>query len=197
MSNHHHERQDHVTEQIEQLNRHFETSSQCFSQVGLSNMARWNEDGDEARTVSFPFKLFFVPTQEAQLPDVPRTWDEISSELRGIPIGTSLFTVYGCGRPGKSEFHPTDGGIEQACADPIKLGPMTITSECVPSVFGDNTLYIGHQRIEDDWQLRPEWLSQYDVATACGRATQPVPDAIPAVCGVSNQRRSTMRTDDI
>jgi len=197
MSNHLVERQGHVTEQTEELKRHFETSSQCFSQVGLSNMARWNQDGDEAGIVSFPFKLFFVPTQEAQLPDVPRSWSEISNEIRGFPIGTTIFNVYGCGRPGKSELLPTDGGIEQACAEPVKLGPIRITSECVPSAFGDNALYIGHQRIEDDWQLRPEWLKQYEVATACGRATKPLPDAIPAVCGVSNQRRSSMRTDDV
>jgi hypothetical protein len=197
MSNHHHDRQGNVTEQIEELSRHFETSSQCFSQVGLSNMAHWSQDGNEAGNVSFPFKLFFVPTQEAQLPDVPRSWSEIANEIRAFPIGMPLFTVYGCGRPGKSEFLPTDGGIEQACAEAIKLGPIRITSECVPSAFGDEALYIGHQRIEDDWQLRPEWLDQYEVATACGRATKPLADAIPAVCGVSNQRRSTMRTDDI
>lgn len=170
----------------EALEDHFRTSSQCSAQVGLSSMARFSQDGGEARHVEFPFKLFLVPTIETRglSRDMPKTIYELAEEHRNIPIGTSLFTIYACGEPSANELNPTDGGIESVCAKPTNLGDLRTQSKCVPSDFGDQQMQIGHQRIEDDWKRRPEWLDQYQVASACKATSKPTPDGAPQLCGM-------------
>lgn len=182
----------HVDKAHQALEEHLETSSQCSHQVGLSNMARYTQDGIEAAHVKFPFKLFLVPTSETRglSRDAPKTIDELAEEHKNIPVGTALYSVYACGEPSESELHPTDDGIEKACAVPTKLGDLKTQSKCVPSDFGDRKMKIGHQRIEDDWKLRPEWLGQYHVTSACGAKTKPTPDGAPQLCGMREDEPS-------
>ena len=52
-----------------------------------------------------------------------------------------------------------------------RLGDMVTTTECTTSAFGDAKLFFRHQRVEEDWQLRPEWMSQLDGERDCGFAS--------------------------
>jgi hypothetical protein len=47
--------------------------------------------------------------------------------------------------------------------------------------YGDEKLHFRHQRIDEDWQLNPEFLSQYDAAKACGRGAVRA-DGAPKKC---------------
>ena len=40
-----------------------------------------------------------------------------------------------------------------------------------------------HQPIEQDWELHPEFLKQYDAKAACGWSSDPTPSGIPRQCG--------------
>ena len=41
------------------------------------------------------------------------------------------------------------------------IGTLVTASETVTSAYGDNMLFIRHQRAEDDIKLRPEWEDYY------------------------------------
>ncbi|KAK3232662.1 hypothetical protein CYMTET_56991 [Cymbomonas tetramitiformis] len=100
-----------------------------------------------------------------------QTNDEVNGEMAAFPLGTVLYTVYACDKSAgdEVEMNPADGGVEKACASPVKLGDMVTTTKCTSSAYGDSKFYIRHQRIEEDWQQNPEILTQYtDAAKLCG-----------------------------
>eukprot|EP00954_Amorphochlora_amoebiformis_P022265 1352073-Amorphochlora_amoeboformis.AAC.1 len=43
-------------------------------------------------------------------------------------------------------------------APAVELGSLVTESECVTSKYGDEKLMIRHQRVEEDWSLRPDWI---------------------------------------
>merc|ERR1712066_225723 len=50
------------------------------------------------------------------------------------------------------------------------MGTLTVTdSDCVSSKYGDEKLFIRHQRIEEDWAKRPDWIPHITDAE-CGGA---------------------------
>lgn len=168
------------------LAKKFEQASQCPSQVGLSDMASYTQDGVAVPTPKTPFKLFFVPTDEVQRPNTPKSIDDVMADMASFPVGTRLLTVYACARGnGDAELNPTEGGVEQACGEPYLLGDMVTTTACTTSAYGDAKFFFRHQLIEEDWAANPEFLEQYDVAAACGYpGADLTPDGTPTQCGV-------------
>jgi len=165
------------------LVKKFQQASQCPSQVGLSDMATWAQDGQKVDSPKFPFKLFIVPSAEVQKPNKPKSIDDVMADLESFKAGTKLFTVYACGKGnGDAELAPTAGGVETACGDPFKLGDMVTTTDCTTSAYGDAKFFIRHQPIEQDWKLRPDFLKQYPAKAACAWSTDPTPDGEPRQC---------------
>lgn len=161
----------------------FNQASQCAPQVGLSDLARYSQDGTEHNPPKFPFKLFLVPSAEVQTPDKEKTPDEVHAEMAAFQVGTTLYTVYACDRAMGDEMKPTDGGLEAACGSPLKLGDVVTTSQCTTSAYGDKKFQIRHQRVEEDWELRPDFLKQYDAKKACGWSGKSVsPSGVPKKC---------------
>lgn len=149
------------------LVKKFNQASQCPSQVGLSDMARYSQDGTEHANPKFPFKLFLVPSEAVQTPTTEKTVDQVNAEMGAFPIGTTLYTAYACGEAAGDEMNPTDGGVEKACGKSFKLGDMVTTTKCTTSAYGDKAFFIRHQPIEEDWQADPSILGQYDASKAC------------------------------
>lgn len=164
----------------------FQQASQCPSQVGLSDMAKYDQSGAEAAQPKTPFKLFMVPSPDVQRPNVPKDIDEVMADLASFPVGTDLMDVYACGRAnGDKEFQPTEGGVEGGCADPFLLGKMVTTTECTTTAYGDAKFFIRHQPIEADWAENPSILDQYDADTACyWKGPKMTPEGIPKQCGL-------------
>jgi hypothetical protein len=150
------------------LVKKFNQASQCPTQVGLFDMARYSQDGTEHTSPKFPFKLFLVPSESVQTPTTEKTIDQVNAEMEAFPVGTTLYTAYACGEATKNELTPTDGGLEKACGKPFKLGGMVTTTKCTPSAYGDKSFFIRHEPIEHDWQADSSILEQYDAAKACG-----------------------------
>merc|ERR1711874_748736 len=112
-----------------------------------------------------------------------KTPDQVHEAMAKFPVGTKLFTVYACDSAIGDEMTPTDGGLENACGSPLKLGDMITTSQCVTSAYGDSKFQIRHQRIEEDWHWRPDILQQYDAKKACGWVGSSVSaDGTPKTC---------------
>ena len=186
------------------LAKKFMQASQCAPQVGLSDMARYSQDRTEHKDPKFPFKLFMVPSPEVQMteangmpPMKDGSWtiDQVHEFMDKFKVGTPLYKVYACHTPkvNGNEMNPTDGTVEDACNDAVELGDMVTTSKCTTSAYGDKEFHIRHQRIEEDWALRPEFLKTegYDVKTACAANGQrppkkaPTADGMPPMCGAS------------
>lgn len=147
----------------------FEQATMCTTQVGLSDLARYSRDGSEHIPPSFPFKLFFVPSSDAQLKTNVRSNDEFLDDLATFPVGTTLFSVYACQIPRGAESHPTDGTVADSCGNPFRLGELKTASKCLPSKYGDESYHIRHQRMEEDWAWRPDFFqsSWYDALEVC------------------------------
>lgn len=121
----------------------FEQASACPSMVGLSDVCTYDQDGSKTSNPVFPYEVLFR-SKDFQMKDDKSLTDEgLMKGLSKIPVGTHLFDVYAFNSPTAGEK---------------KLGELKTTGECVQSLFGDLRLAFWHQRIEFDFQLRPEWV---------------------------------------
>lgn len=151
----------------------FKQASNCVTMVGLSDACTWDATGKRAPSPVFPYKVIFATTGKASMPDTPQTTDQaLNNLILGAPIGTNVYDVYAQEGPKTS---------------PELLGKLTLASDFVSSNFGDVKLFFRHQRIEEDWQQRRDWVSDINAAAECGVSSvnlQP-----PAKCSTYSTRK--------
>jgi hypothetical protein len=136
----------------------FDQASQCVSMVGLSDLCSYAQDGAPAQNVEFPYDILFeASSEQVYLPNEKMSDDEMLDHLSQIQDGTHLFNVY-------TKASPT--------ADKKFLGTLKTASQCEKSVFGDEHLFFRHQRMEEDFVKKPEWV---DDVTAPGCKAAAVP----------------------
>jgi len=127
----------------------FQQASGCISMVGLSDVCTYDQDGQKAAEPEFPFEIIFEPTADAKATNVPkkRTNDELLKDLSEIAAGTELFEV-------STYASPADklNGVKK------QLGTVTTSAQCHQSIFGDTQLYFRHQRMEEDFAQKPDWI---------------------------------------
>jgi len=133
--------------QEELLVKKFLQGSKCPTKVGLSDIARFDQDGNEEEPI-FPFKITLKPTgavtfREEESPIL----DFMQQFVDNIPAGTEIYSFIAHANPDDIE------GTE--------LAKMVAVDGCFPSKWGDEKLFFQHQRIEEDIELRPEWEAQY------------------------------------
>jgi len=125
------------------LGAKFATATRNIQQVGLSDMARYDQTGAEASTPSFPFSLNFVPTGDISFPD--EYVQPFTADLMTIPTGAILYKVFALDRPVEL------GGSENQIAELVLSSPLTT------SRWGDRHLFFRHQTVEDDTSLQQTW----------------------------------------
>jgi len=120
-------------------------ASPYIAQVGLSDMARYGENGKYIpdNRVNYPYKLVFKPTRKIAFRDEHH--GELQDDLKTIEKNTTLWEVHAWDDP--SEL----GGVEK------HIGDLVLTSPLVRSLYGDTKLFFRHQDIRDDFKLRPQW----------------------------------------
>jgi len=139
----------------------FQQASDCINQVGLSDVCKYDQDGSMVASPRFPFELLFAPA-DVKFPTEKITAEELLQQLTSMAVGTRLFDVYTYSSPSAKQR----GALE-------KLGTLTTTSKCVTSLFGDNKLFFRHQRMEEDFSLRPEWI-QAATSDVCKASSKPI-----------------------
>lgn len=135
----------------------FQQASTCVTAVGLSDAAKYDHNGFAVDDPIFPYELVFVPT--GQISTNGTSTDAQMAGLQDIPVGTVLWTVYAYENP----IDRNDPSIE-----PTRLAVMSTISECRTSDYGDNHLFFRHQRMEEDFQLREEWIPHVEPGQECG-----------------------------
>lgn len=122
----------------------FIQASDCQSMVGLSDVCAYSQGGKEVRNVSFPFELRFEAPDEKAFAAEAKMY---LPKLETIPVGTKLWDVYAYASPTASR---------------ARLGELRTTSKCTTTLFGDTKMHFRHQRMEEDFALRPEWVKDVD-----------------------------------
>jgi len=135
-------------------------ASPYTGQVGLSDMARYGEDGKYIpdNLINYPYKLVFKPTGKIAFPD--EYHGELHDDLKTIEEDTILWEVHAWDDPAEL------GGVEE------HIGDILLSSPLVRSFYGDSKLFFRHQDMRDDFKLRPQW-KKYTSATGTLLGVQP------------------------
>lgn len=141
----------------------FQQASGCITMVGLSDACTYTQDGEKVANPVFPHEIHWEPTGQVRFPDQKKSNDDLLDELSGIPHGTEIFKVYTYASPN-----------DRKNGNAFELGTLTTSGTCHRSLFGDLDLFFRHQRVEEDFALRPEWIPQMEEDPACVASTGPV-----------------------
>ena len=142
----------------------FQQASACINMVGLSDVCKYDQQGEQTSTPVFPFELRFSQA-EAKTPDDKELTDEmLLKALSGLKQGTKIFDVHAVASPNA-----------QKEKEKTFLGTMRTTSKCTQSTFGDSHLFFRHQRMEEDFALAPSWVAQMEA----------LPEYDPKVCNAA------------
>jgi hypothetical protein len=89
------------------LEKRFATATDYITDIGMSDMAKYDQDGNEEAEVVFPWYLHFKPTGEFMFPDTKEEGAvEWQDSLATIPSGSVLYDIYAWSAP------PELGGTE-------------------------------------------------------------------------------------
>eukprot|EP00929_Paragymnodinium_shiwhaense_P057327 TRINITY_DN28694_c0_g1_i1.p1 TRINITY_DN28694_c0_g1~~TRINITY_DN28694_c0_g1_i1.p1 ORF type:complete len:374 (+),score=50.46 TRINITY_DN28694_c0_g1_i1:264-1385(+) len=137
----------------------FQQAADCMSMVGLSNLCTHNQAGAPAAAVNFPYELLFDPVHKLEAVDTSAAdkEDQLLLDLESIPANTHLFNVRHVASPWEQ---------------PAELGELRTASECTRTLFGDTKLFYRHQRMEEDFALKPEWIPHVQ-AEGCEASAKP------------------------
>jgi len=123
----------------------------CVTKVGLSDVCRYDQEGNEVQDIVFPYKVTLIPTGAVNFREEPSTNDEFYKQFDTIATGTAIYELRGYQSP-----EDTEGWV---------IGNVVTTDKCVTSTYGDTKMFFRHQYIAEDKALRPEWAEAYD--TGC------------------------------
>lgn len=138
------------------LAKKFTQKSGCPTQVGLSDVCKYDSDGNTADKPVFPYELT-QRSKVVQFPSTPITQAQLQEQLISITEGTPLFEV----------GYFTDPKHAQSGVPATVLGTMVTDGPCVNSLFGDESLFFKHQLIEEDWAAEPFWMGYLDPHKDC------------------------------
>jgi len=139
----------------------FAKASKYPSMIGLSNMASFDQDGNNTPAPVFPFKLVFHPTTALHnaFPDTPSD-DWTGVLIQGLQTPQDLYYIYAVQNPNDdpSTF--------------VHIGTLTSITPGTTSNFGDHHMFFEHTRMEKDFVYKPEWQSPADAIVAHTRSIE-------------------------
>ena len=131
---------DKVSLLLSWLMNYFRTYSTYPTQLGLSEFAKIDENGINEENPTFPWCIGLKPRENLK--------DIKFKDILYIPENTVLYDIYAITEPQSISLN----------LPPEHLGEIITTSSMIQSF--DDGIFFKHQRREEDYDLRPEWLSQ-------------------------------------
>jgi hypothetical protein len=114
--------------------------------VGVSDLAQYDEQGNEFNPPKFPFRIVVQPNQQLRTTfPAECVTRNLVSRLLAIEPGR-LFNVYAIDTPSSS---------------PQLIGFIDAIGKPIGSSFGDQLLFFKHQKREEDFAFRPEWVQPF------------------------------------
>ena len=126
------------------LNRKFSEATSYTTQVGLLDMAKFDEFGRYYSNPVFPYKLIFKPTEQATSLFTDHFSKTFTSQLKKISTGFHLYDLFVMDSPNSPQ---------------INLGKLVVKEQFVTSKWGDKNLWFRHSYMDDDIKVHPEWKS--------------------------------------
>jgi len=144
---------------LEKLRARFAEASDYPVMIGISDLAKFSDNGTEIQTPVFPFRLIFHPENSWHTfyPDTQPSvtfQTQLESTLKPGP----LYQVY-------AQIEPDDD-----ISKFVKIGNISLTSTATTSHFGDTLMFFQHTRMEDDLMYRPDWAAKAQAILAYQRS---------------------------
>ena len=150
-----HEVRNHIGTFADVFEAKFATAGTDWVQeVGLSEMAKYDQSGNDEGTPVFPYRLDFAPSSDVanlasnSKPQPFNSWDYLH-QLKSVPAGSVLYDVYGWTAP------PQLGGKR------VHIGELQLKGKITTSKWGDDKLYLRHQKLDEDLAYQPGWKPYY------------------------------------
>ena len=158
----------------------------CPTKVGLSDASTYDQDGNKADDIVFPFKvdqeilqfyklicLIHIHNQNECEIDIELQMQlMILMQVSFVPTGDIKFREeYSELEPFNKQFtdlpvgtvlYQLRGHQNPGDTEGVLLGDVVTTDNCVTSNYGDTKLFFKHQYIDEDKNLKPEWADGYD-----------------------------------
>jgi len=131
---------------LQELRSLFAGASAWPVMIGTSNLAHYDQNGNNITSPVFPFRLVFHPTTALHnaFPDTPQQ-DFTAGLVKGLQTPQDIYYVYAVPNPN----------------DPIQnyvhIATLTSTAPATTSNFGDVYMFFEHTRMESDFVFRPDW----------------------------------------
>lgn len=122
----------------------FRLTEKFAEYVGLSHLAETDALGQPIDAPVFPFQIIMVPNVvlTAKFADA-EPMDDLATMMNQLTKGTKLYDLFALETPESSVRIP--------------LGSFVMTSEMISSINSDELLFFRHQRMTEDFNLKPEW----------------------------------------
>jgi hypothetical protein len=117
-------------------------------QTGLSEFASARQDGTVVDVPRFPWALLLRPSSPAERGADAEPEGNFLQQLARLEPGTTVYRIYACASPSDAKEGPLQ-----------HIGDVVMVSEFVESEL-EHSLRFRHQLKEDDYALRPSWVSQ-------------------------------------
>jgi len=121
------------------------------TQMGLSEMASFDDTGRPEPNPKFPYRLIFHAPPDVRAMMKPAKVNDFPFYfMKYMTSGKNrLYDVYAEDAP------PAADGTR---APAVKIGEIDMVSAPVSSMFSDRDLFFQHTRMEDDYAFRPDWI---------------------------------------
>jgi hypothetical protein len=131
------------------LGAKFASFTNFIQEVGLSDFARYRQNGDMLVNPKFPFSLRFHPHRSVR--DLFPTelegenYTGYVDQLKTVEGDSTLYKVYAMDQPAEL------GGKE------TYIGDLVLDGALHSSKWGDEKLFFRHQNMKDDLKIQPTW----------------------------------------
>jgi len=149
LTNHVPDLSDNANFLLRELRATFAKASQWPVMIGLSDLAHYDQNGNNITSPVFPFRLVFHPTTALhnKFPDAASA-NPFEVLENGLQQPGDMYYIY-------AVVNPNDT-IDKF----VRIGTITTKTAATTSNFGDKYLFFDHVRMEDDLKYRPDWAGQ-------------------------------------
>ena len=129
----------------------FSTTTPYFYAVGLSDLARYDQEGTEYHP-NMPYQIKMVPNEALSNRKITPELKNLHTQMQHTDPDTYpiLYHLYAQKEP----FDPF-----------VHIGDFYLESTPTSSFFGDEHLYFHHQYMDEDFKYRPDWEHQFQQDT--------------------------------
>ena len=147
LSNHVPDFYENTSSTLTLIKRTFSKATNYPVLIGLSDMAKYDRNGNKYIDVKFPFRIIFHPSKQLHLKFSDKNPNKDLNEQLKILEPQIMFYVY---------------VVDEPNSIPRLFGEIETLTSPTSSNFGDKQLFFQHVKMEDDFKYRNDWKEKTD-----------------------------------